>query len=111
MPNRVVGLGTGNNLFYDKKCERPRTAIFASRDLHIWPVEEFTTKDLTVCIWLKEGKEVYVISAYFDILLDRVVPEALDRVLDHCENQRKEVIICADTNSHSSCRWKLLHDI
>ena len=102
MPNRVVGLGTGNNLFYDKKCERTRTAIFASRDLHIWPVEEFTTKDLTVCIWLKEGKEVYVISAYFDILLDRVVPEALDRVLDHCEIQRKEVIICADTNSHSS---------
>ena len=100
--SRVVGLGTQQNVFFDRTTDRPRTAIFASRDLQLWAVPEFTTKDLTTCIWLKDGREVFVASAYFDINLDSVVPTILNRLLQHCDRKRKEVIICADTNAHSS---------
>ena len=102
MPNRVVGLGSGNKIFYDKLCDRTRTAIFASRNLDVWPVQEFTTKDVTTGIWINDGREIYVTSAYFDITLDRVIPETLERLMDHCEQRGHEVMICADTNAHSS---------
>ena len=99
---RVVGFGNFHNLFYASDTDRPRTAIFASRDLNLWPVSEFTSQDLTTCLWKREDSEIFVASAYMDIDNREVVPDKLKQLLRHCRNRGKELILCADTNAHST---------
>jgi ribonuclease HI len=100
-----VRILTDGQLFYNHQCERPRTAIYASRDLNLWPMERFISMDLTAVLW-RTGRadlpEVVVASAYFDIELASTVPRELERLLRYCSRQGKRVLILADTNAHSS---------
>ena len=66
-----------------------------------------------------------MVSAYFDILLESVIPAALTELIQYCEFHRKEVIIGCDTNAHSTLwhcpetnargerleEWILLHNL
>jgi len=71
---KVVGLGRSNQVLYDRKCDRPRAAIFASRNLQLWPMQDYTDGDLVTCLWkLQGGREVIVASAYLDITLQMVI--------------------------------------
>lgn len=99
---KVVGFGRGNNVFYGKH-ERPRAAIYSSRNLNLWPVAEFTTRDVTTCLWKwPNGKEVYVTSVYMDILNRQVADQTVINLLDFCKRNSKELLLCSDTNAHSS---------
>ena len=99
---RVVGLSGSHPCHYDKSVDRPRTAIYASKDLQIWPVPAYMSRDVTTCIWLTGEREIYVVSAYFDIQLEQVIPPKLQELMRYCESRNKEVIVAADTNSHST---------
>ena len=118
---RVTGLDRGNHLLYDTTAkERPRTAIYASRNLNIWPATQFTTRDLTTCVWRwPNGKEIMVSSVYMDILNNRVADNKLLELLAFCQRNDKHLLLCADTNAHSSLwgssdtnsRGRILEDI
>ena len=102
--NKVTGLSSSNQVFYDRAAnKRPRAALYAARDLNIWQVSEFTSPDMVTCLWKWDSDtEVYVVSLYCDIREDEVFPERLKKLLRRSNRQGKEIIICADTNSHST---------
>ena len=66
---------------------------------------EFCDRDTAVGLW-KTGNnnipEIIVVSVYMDILLPGVWPAVFERLLDHCERKKKEVLICGDTNAWST---------
>ena len=102
---KIICFDQTHNLIYDRQTDRPRAGIYASRDMNIWPMPEFTIGDMATGLW-KTGdediKEVIVTSVYMDITLTTVWPPLLEKLLDYCRIRHKEVLICADTNGHSS---------
>ena len=102
---RITNFDGSHTLLYDRSAKRPRAAIYASRDLNLWQVNEYTSDDLVTCLW-KTGdtriKEIYVASVYMDITFDTVWPPLLERLLAYCRRHEKEILLCADTNGHSS---------
>ncbi len=69
----------------------------------MWLVPEFTTGDMTTCLWKMEEKEdILVTSVYMDITNVAVWPPQLEKLLHYCARKKKEVVICVDTNAHSS---------
>ena len=101
--SKVVGLGKGNHVFYDSSSERPRSAIYASRNLQLWLAPQFTSRDVVTCLWIwPNGKEVMVTSVYMDILNRQVIDNTLLKLLQHCRDKDIDLLICADTNAHSS---------
>ncbi len=99
---KIVSFGSFQKLIYSNKNGDPRTAIYASRSLHIWPMMEFCDRDTAFAIW-KTGSnntnEIIAVSVYMDIILPGVWPAAFERLLDFCERKKKEVLICRDTNA------------
>ena len=102
-PKRVVGFSPNNHLFYDASADRPRTAIYASKNLNLWPVSEYTDRDITTCLWKRQNeRNVYVASAYMDIQDNEVISSKLLKLLQYCQRKNFDLLICADTNAHSS---------
>ena len=100
---KVTGFGRSHRLLSDIKCDRPRACIYASRDLNIWPLLEFTDGDVVTCLWkLDRTREIVVTSVYMDILDDGVAWPILKKLLSYCKSQGKQLLLCADTNAHSS---------
>ncbi len=101
---RVVSLGRGQKLLYNGESGVPRAAIYASRDLQIWPMQEFSSRDICTCLW-KTGEtklpQIVVTSVYMDITFDSVWPKELDSLMLYCRRKKLDIIICADTNAHS----------
>ena len=78
----------------------PRAMIVASKDLKLSLIEALTSRD-TTCINLHTSKEELVIcSSYQDINFPEVINN-IDKCVEHSKNFNKEVIIGADSNSHS----------
>ena len=102
--NRVIGLSNSTQIFYDRSSTtRPRAAIMASQNLHLWAAPEFSNADMVTCLWKWDDRtQVYIISLYCDILDDSVVPDILIKLLRRCRRKGIEVIICTDSNSHST---------
>ena len=47
----VKGLGTKNHLLFQAGGERPRAAIFASANLSLWKLPNFTDEDVVTALW------------------------------------------------------------
>ncbi len=102
---RIIGLSNAHNIFYDHSSDRPRACILSSRNLNMWLVPDYTTGDMTTCIWKTMDNslpEVFVVSVYMDITLESVWPERLEKLLRHCLVRNKEILILSDTNCHST---------
>ena len=107
--NRIVGFDRSHNLFYDcSSRDGPRAAIYSSRNLNVWLLPDFTSRDVTVCVWRTGDSctpEILVASVYMDITLTSVWPEEFQKLVRYCNDKGKKLIICADTNAHSGF-WK-----
>ena len=58
---------------------------------------------MVTCLWkLDRTREIVVASVYMDILDDGVASPILKKLLSYCKNQGKQLLLCADTNAHSS---------
>ncbi|MEO1413498.1 MAG: hypothetical protein AAFW73_26705, partial [Bacteroidota bacterium] len=101
---RVSGFGPSISCYYDKKSkDPPRAAILASKNIYLWPVAEFTSRDIVTCLWTPHpGREILVVSAYLDITERNVIPTQLLALMRHSRRKGREVLLCADTNAHSS---------
>eukprot|EP00095_Tigriopus_kingsejongensis_P003895 maker-scaffold296_size217904-snap-gene-0.11 protein:Tk03895 transcript:maker-scaffold296_size217904-snap-gene-0.11-mRNA-1 annotation:"lian-aa1 retrotransposon protein" len=75
-----------------------------NRSLYLTSVPHLSDKDLLVALWntLKEDTpRIVIVSAYFDILDDSVVPGNLTQVMKFCADNNLPVIIGTDSNAHS----------
>ncbi len=69
----------------------------------MWLVPEYTLGDMATCLWkLGEKEDVLITSFYMDITNTAVWPPQLEKLLRYCARKKKELVICADTNAHSS---------
>ena len=105
----VIGFGAGVNLFFDRSTTGQRAAILASKDIPLWLDPTYSNADMVTCLWQTaisgrndSHKDVYITSVYMDITHDRVIPPLLEKLVRFCTRSNKELIVCADTNSHSS---------
>ena len=82
---------------------KARAAVIAERDLHIWPVETFTTRDLAVVsLQLKDNNEyLFMASAYLDIIQPAPSKELKDLV-SYCNLKQIPLLIGMDSNAHST---------
>ena len=66
--------------------DRPKAAIYASSNLNIWKLSQFTDADLATTLW-KTGKddlpEIIVASLYLDIGAHDVIPPIFTRLVRH----------------------------
>ncbi len=102
----LPGYPSNANLYYSKESH-PRTAIFGSKNLNLWFAPEFSSGDITTFIWkteFTEIPEIFVVSVYLDIQLNdsKIIPSELLHLVKKCRENRKPLIVCADTNAHST---------
>ncbi len=101
--NRVMGFVRNHKLFYDQSARNPRAALYVAKNINMWLVPEFTSGDITTCLWRKDnGEETYLASVYMDILDQDVIMTQLKSLLRMANIKKKEVLIMADTNAHST---------
>ncbi len=101
--NKVMGFVRNHKLFYDQSACSPRAALYVAKNINVWLIPEFTSGDITTCIWRKDsGEELYLVSVYMDILDQNVILPQLKSLLRMAHIKKKEVLIMADTNAHSS---------
>ena len=78
----------------------PRAMIVASKDLKLSPIGALPSRD-TTCVNLHNSREELVIcSSYQDIESPEVINN-IDKCVEHAKSINKEIIIGADSNSHS----------
>ena len=102
----------GHFFHTDKEAKPgPRAAIFASNNLDIWGVPQFTNRDLATAVWLVKGapfQKVYIASCYHmdttsepDSRRLPVIDPLLDKLFDHCRAEGAQLVLLSDTNAHS----------
>lgn len=65
-------------------------------------INNYCTKDIvTVGIQYREGKWVYLCSAYLDINDNEVIPQTLRDITHYCKREGIPLLIAADSNAHS----------
>jgi ribonuclease HI/retron-type reverse transcriptase len=82
----------------------PRAAILATPEMKIWPMAEFTSRDVVACIWKSESEdfpEIVLISVYADGTTATISQE-LSKVTQYCYDMHLPTILCCDTNAHST---------
>ena len=100
---KIKGFLSSHRLFYDQSAQQPRAAIYASRNIKLWLIPEYTSGDVATCLWkLDDGKEIYLTSTYMDIQHRDVIPVELQGLMRMASLRNKDVLIMADTNAHST---------
>ena len=102
---KVATLSSSNLLFYDHSAPTVRAALWISNNIQAWPVRAYMDGDIaTARIDCKvEGNKLdhfYVASVYMDINKPIISPK-LKNLVDFCKKQQSQLIILADSNSHS----------
>jgi len=81
-----------------------RAALMVTKDLHTWAMSDFTSQDQAVCMWNTGNNEfpkIIVSSVYCDIKKPMISQE-LSKLIDFCNVNSYPVILCMDSNAHSS---------
>ena len=100
---RVAGL-TGIQRHHSQE-NHFRAAICHSKDINMWEVPQFTSPDVSTCVWrpslASNCREIYLISAYWAGGTAEI-PEELKEVVEFCQSENIEFICGIDSNAHSS---------
>ena len=96
---RCLGLPYACTKFH-KKADRCRAAIVAPRGVDLWYMDQYSTTDLAVCTLKGKHKSIIIASLYCDIT--KYIPQELQDLTQFCIQNNLDVIICADTNAHST---------
>ena len=90
---------------------KPRAYIFASANLHIWPMPSLTNGDVATALFdthdPKVGKLV-LCSFYWDIL-DKEIPDIFVKVTEFAKKNGYILVTGSDTNAHSTL-WNCIFD-
>lgn len=85
-------------------AKAPRAAVLVTSDLNVWAMDEFTTKDVSACLWktgLQDCPVIVLISVYSDINLPAVSTDLI-KLVSYCVCSNYLYIIASDTNAHST---------
>ena len=91
---RLVGIPGGYNTYGEKKS---RAIIIAPDFMNLVYSHEFSTADITVCLF---NKKTYIMSGYLDILKDPIHP-CMVQLADYVASSGCDAIYGLDSNSHS----------
>ena len=104
---KIPGL-RGHTLLIDGTVKTPRAAIFHSKNLNIWPVNEFTDGDIcTGVLTTIQHKRIYISSVYLphEVAPKDVIPEKLARLVSQAKREKAELILMLDANAWSKALW------
>ena len=100
----------GHLLFVDRTAQpRPRAAIYASSNLDMWGVADYTSKDMATAVWLTKDApfpKVYITATYHYMSLPHeartpTIHPQLEALAAKCQREGAPLVTLADTNSHS----------
>ena len=103
-------LSKEHTIIQAKGVVNPRAAIFASKDLDLWPVTEYTTRDVVPCLWVTGKKnlpEIVVVSVYMENNIKlkgpnkSVWPKEFENLVTFCARNKKPILVLSDSNAHS----------
>ena len=92
----IIGQEKGIKCFSHGKIPR---ACIISKMVNLCYCPQFSGRDVVTCLIKMNGTDTYFVSAYFDQKIPRI-PEKLTLLLDTISVSN--IIICTDSNSHSS---------
>ena len=77
-----------------------RVPLYSYTDSHMqgWFIEALSTRDITVFQTMVNRKSTLLISAYLEITLLHVIPQALHKVMEYAELKGFGIILGIDTN-------------
>ena len=84
------------------KSTCPRTCIYVDNQTDAWYMEALASKDITVIQIRIKKQDVLVVSAYMDSTDSAVWNEGLDAVVDYADDKNLALIMCIDSNCHST---------
>ena len=103
--NKLHGFPRGTTLVYDREIASnkpgPRAAIIASKDTQVTTLSQWCHRDCAVGLAQINGRLTVLASVYLDIRKP-VRPQWLDDLVRMAESKSYPIIICADSNAHSS---------
>ena len=79
----------------------PRTAVYISKNLNAWYIEEVSNRDATVIVIKINNRQTMVASIYLDRNKDVVQPW-LRKIMDYRQQRGYALLIGADSNCHST---------
>ena len=91
--------------------ENPRSFIFASSNLHVWPMPTYTNRDIATALLDTHDPQVGKIvlcSFYWDIL-ENEIPDMYLRVADFARSNGYILVTGSDSNAHSTL-WNCVKD-
>jgi len=102
--NRVTGFDSSHSLIYDRTCaENPRAMLYILNNINVWPMADFTSRDMATARIKTTEAEFIIVSLYMDITVDvDVCLGSLTKLIRNARRQRLEVIIGTDCNAHST---------
>ena len=104
--NQITGFCPRHNLWYDKRgLNRPRLAIYSSRNLNLWLNSKLTNSDITTCTWKTNDPvfpEILIVSVYMNITDALTWLPTLNKAIQAPKKRKSPILFFADTNSHSS---------
>ena len=82
--------------------QRPRAAIRVSKNLVSVAMEQFSSRDLTVCLVKGIDLSVVFASLYCDIKRKPAIENNFERLVKYCKEKSLPLIVGADSNAHST---------
>ena len=82
--------------------QRPRAAIRVSKNLVSVAMEQFWSRDLTVCLIKGTDLSVVFASLYCDIQRKPAIENNFERLVKYCKEKSLPLIVGADSNAHST---------
>ena len=89
---KIPGLKS-HSLLIDTEVEKPRAAIFHTKGLNIWPVQEFTGKDICTGLFILPDKtRIYIVSLYLpsDVQTEEMIPDKVELLLNHIKHEKSK---------------------
>ena len=111
---KIPGL-KGHNLLIDTKADNPRAALFYSRNLDIWGVPEFISRDMATGVYVNpQGQRIYITSLYMPdkyvdgapVKPDEMITDEMVALMAKVKKDKADIIIMSDTNSWSRLWFK-----
>ena len=118
---RAIPSGLDNqHQIYCAADTEPRAAIYAHKEVPIWINHDLSDRDNATCLWITKElglSRVLVVSSYWDHFI-LGAPAKLTKAVEYAKSNNFDILIGADSNSHSvltgshetNARGKLLEE-
>ena len=79
----------------------PRTAIYLSKNLDAWFIEDLSNRDATVVVIKINNRQTLIGSLYFDYT-ENVIQPWLHKIMDFVKHRGYALLLGIDSNCHST---------